>query len=519
MDWRMSEAAQTGNIKRMSEAAQTGNINRMSEAAQTGNINVLYELIQEDPYVLERIDQVPFLDTPLHIAACAGHVDFVMEMMNLKPSFARKLNQAGFSPMHLALKDEKIQAVLRLLKFDKGLVRVKGREGMTPLHHVVGTGNLDLSIRFLEVCPEAIEDVTVRDETAFHLTVKNDMFEAFEVLIGWLRRSRHEAAQQWENELLSWADIEGNTILHIAAIRNSPQVVEVLLENLSQDHINSKNLEGLTALDILLEHQRNERQVDNREIMDMLSTAGGLRGSSLPNNPHSSINVNSFRSKMSYFQKFTTIAARGKKGIPYEMRNAFLVVTVLIITATYDALLNPPEKSDDVSFQNYQVSGSYSFSQQANPPMGGDNPAQDITDLIDASSMFWLYNTLTFWVALGLTAYLLPSRTICLLLLITLSLFGSCYMLLVAVVSWKQQFLVSLTPSHLLYHALSVVNYCLSTLIAVLVAFRIARYVIYRFVPRKKIFCLVQFVSFLFIVICILTPTVFNVQTMSFLWS
>ncbi|EOY18319.1 Ankyrin repeat-containing protein, putative [Theobroma cacao] len=485
---------------------------RMIEAARTGNINVLYELIQEDPYVLERIDQVPFLDTPLHLAAFAGHIDFVMEMTNLKPSFARKLNQVGFSPMHLALQNDKTQAVLRLLKFDKALVRVKGREGLTPLHHVVGTGNLDLSIRFLEACPEAIEDVTVRDETAFHLAVKNDMFEAFVVLMGWLLRSCHEAAQRWENELLSWRDIEGNTVLHIAAIRNRPQVVKVLLENLSQDHINAKNLEGLTALDIVLEHQRNERQVDNREIMDMLSKAGGLRGSLLPKNPNSSININSFRSKMSYFQKFATMAARGKKGISNEMRNTFLVVTVLIITATYDASLNPPNKGDNLLSENYQVSSFPRFSQKANLPTGGHNPPQEFTDLIDVSSMFWLYNTLTFWVALGLTAYLLPSRTICLFLLITLSLFGSCYMLLVAVVSWKLQYLISPKPLHLSYHALSIVNYSLSTLIAVLVATRIAGYVFCRFVPRRKIFCLVQLLSFLSIASCIVTPAVLNVE-------
>ncbi|EOY18305.1 Ankyrin repeat-containing protein, putative [Theobroma cacao] len=481
---------------------------RMIGAAQTGNISVLYELILEDPYVLERIDQVPFLDTPLHVAACAGHVDFVMEMMNLKPSFARKLNQAGFSPMHLALRNDKIQAVLRLLKFDIGLVRVKGREGLTPLHHAVGTGNLDLSIRFLEACPEAIEDVTVRDETALHLAVKNDMFEAFEVLMGWLRRSRHEAAQRWENELLSWRDIEGNTVLHIAAIRNRPQVVKVLLENFSQDHINAKNLEGLTALDIVLERQRIERQVDNREIMDMLIKAGGLRGSSLPKNPNSSINISSFRSKMSYFQKFVTMAARGNKGISNGMRNTFLVVTVLIITATYDASLNPPKKGDNVSSHTNKV-----WLLEANPPSGKYLPAEDWQNLVDASTMFWLYNTLTFWAAIGLTAYLLPNRLICLFLLITLSLFGSCYMLLVAVISWKLQSLISLAPSYLTYHAVSVVNYCSSTLIAVLVSYRIASYVCCRFVPRRKIFCLVQLLSFLSIVICILTPAVLNVET------
>ncbi|MBA0871660.1 hypothetical protein Goshw_028730, partial [Gossypium schwendimanii] len=47
--------------------------------------------------------------------------------------------------------------------FDEGLVRFKGREDLTPLHHVVQTGNVDLLIKLLAVCPEAIEDVTFRD--------------------------------------------------------------------------------------------------------------------------------------------------------------------------------------------------------------------------------------------------------------------------------------------------------------------------------------------------------------------
>ncbi|MBA0635995.1 hypothetical protein Godav_022168, partial [Gossypium davidsonii] len=67
---------------------------RMIEAAQTGDINLLYELILNDPYVLERIDDVPFFQTPLHVAASAGHIEFMMEMIKLKPTFARKLNQA-----------------------------------------------------------------------------------------------------------------------------------------------------------------------------------------------------------------------------------------------------------------------------------------------------------------------------------------------------------------------------------------------------------------------------------------
>ncbi|MFQ6624765.1 hypothetical protein Gotur_003900 [Gossypium turneri] len=98
----------------------------------------------------------------------------MMETIKLKPTFARKLNQGGFSPMHLAdLQNDRTQAVLRLLRFDEGLVCVKGRKDLTPLHHVVQIGNVDLLVKLLKICPEAIVDVTVRDETVFHLAVKN----------------------------------------------------------------------------------------------------------------------------------------------------------------------------------------------------------------------------------------------------------------------------------------------------------------------------------------------------------
>ncbi|TYG51592.1 hypothetical protein ES288_D10G270600v1 [Gossypium darwinii] len=97
-------------------------------------------------------------------------------------------------------------------------IRVKGKGGLTPLHHVIRTGDADLLFKFFEVCPKGIEDVPV-----FHISVK-DKFEAFQVLVRWLIRSRHEAAQRWEKEPISWADMEGKTVLHVAAIRNRPRV-------------------------------------------------------------------------------------------------------------------------------------------------------------------------------------------------------------------------------------------------------------------------------------------------------
>lgn len=96
---------------------------------QIGNIDELYEVIHENPYILESIDAVPFINTPLHVASASGNLPLAMEIMNLKPSFARKLNTYGLSPLHLAIEEGQTRLVLSLLKVDPNLVRLPGREG------------------------------------------------------------------------------------------------------------------------------------------------------------------------------------------------------------------------------------------------------------------------------------------------------------------------------------------------------------------------------------------------------
>ncbi|KAK9204185.1 hypothetical protein WN943_014443 [Citrus x changshan-huyou] len=189
---------------------------RLNEAAQAGNVDALYELIWEDAYLLDQIDQVPFVDTPLHTAASMGHINFALEIMRLKPSFARKQNQYGFCPLHLALQKTHTQMVLRLIDVDRNLVRLQGREGVTPLHYVAEKGNVDLLCKFLAACPESILQVTIRKETALHFAAKNDKLEVLEVMLGWLRFVN-------KDDILNWKDDEGNTLLHISISRSHIQ--------------------------------------------------------------------------------------------------------------------------------------------------------------------------------------------------------------------------------------------------------------------------------------------------------
>ncbi|KAH1045697.1 hypothetical protein J1N35_036481 [Gossypium stocksii] len=320
------------------------------------------------------------------------------------------------------------------------------------------------------------------------------MFEAFQVLVGWLMRSRHEPAH-WKKELLSWPDIDGNTVLQIAAIRNRLRYCW----NTCRDQINAKNLEGLTALDIQSQYPWNERQPDR--IIDTLSKAGGLSGSSssLPNSSISSFRIESLKEKMSRSQKWATRPGQDKKGMAYEMRNTFLVATVLIITTTYEASLNPPKKPDESPSMKFQVSfsqdrllTSHIFLHKADintEPIPGPSTV-DVSKKVDSFeySSFWFYSTVTFWAALFLTALLLPPHLFSSLALLTLSFFGRSYMNLfdVSSWSWKHSYGFSNKNAHLLYDVAPFCNFLFSTLLVVLVSYQTMFYVCRRVTLRNQ---------------------------------
>ncbi|XP_017984269.1 PREDICTED: ankyrin repeat-containing protein At2g01680-like [Theobroma cacao] len=290
---------------------------RLRSAAQSGNIDALYDLIEDDADVLRRIDEMEFVDTPLHIAAAAGHTDFAMEVMNLKPSFARNLNQGGFSPLHLASRyPETVMVVDDLLSIDKDLVRVKGREGYTPLHYAAREEDAPLLLKFLEHCPNCILDLTIRKQTALHVAAQYNKLEAFKAILFWIQGSDKYLDSE-KRRILNLQDKDGNTVLHIAASENQLEMVRLLTEIKKVDR-KKVNRSGFTALGVL----EAQARVD-REIVNIL-----IRAKDRP----------SMIRRVSYFTKFQ----RDIEEMKPDTNNALLVVFALITAMSYQAFLSPP---------------------------------------------------------------------------------------------------------------------------------------------------------------------------------
>lgn len=89
----------------------------LKAAALVGDIYLLYTLMQVDPYLLEHMDLIPFVDTPMRIAASPRHTSFATDIMRVKLSFSWKLNQHWLSLMHLALQYEAIYEHYTMLIF------------------------------------------------------------------------------------------------------------------------------------------------------------------------------------------------------------------------------------------------------------------------------------------------------------------------------------------------------------------------------------------------------------------
>ncbi|GAA0186656.1 homeodomain transcription factor [Lithospermum erythrorhizon] len=178
-------------------------------AAQTGDVDLLHNLLKVDPQILDVL-ALTTSDTLLHIACVGGHLNFVQEMVKLKPSWTNELNHHGFSPLDIASADGYVEIVTELLNFDTNLCMVRGRGGEIPLHFVVARGRVKVMKEILAAEVDSVLCKNARGETCLHLAVKNHQFEGFKVLVDHIKKFNMDAIM---NEM----DSKGDTFMHLVA--------------------------------------------------------------------------------------------------------------------------------------------------------------------------------------------------------------------------------------------------------------------------------------------------------------
>ncbi|PIN12265.1 hypothetical protein CDL12_15124 [Handroanthus impetiginosus] len=325
----MSECECESHQVQIREPALDARMKTMNHYARTGDIGALYTSMKENPRLLEEMDQVRFIHTPLHEAAAFGQTNFALEILNLMPSFGKKLNPEGLSPLHVALEKKKITTARSLVRMDKQLVRVKGKEGFTPLHFAARNASnhdeLEILADFLHECPESIHDLNNRFQTAVHVALEyNDHNGASTLLLKWIRLTSRES-------ILGSEDVDGNTALHTAVKYCRAEAAKVLVELVK---LNPKNVSNETPLDIA-----DEYPTTTETVKKILIDAGARKAKQLPKLESKGEYL---QTKVTFFEYLFQLCFSAYRDFVLNLRSDIMVVAVLITTATYQAVLQPP---------------------------------------------------------------------------------------------------------------------------------------------------------------------------------
>ncbi|CAK8535837.1 unnamed protein product [Lathyrus sativus] len=296
-------------------------------------VNLLVNLSENVGLEVVGFDQACF-----HIAASRGHSDVVRELLNKWPDLTQLIDENGNSALHHACNKGHREIVWILLKRDSNLALQYNNNGYTPLHLAVMNGKVSVLNDFVSGSSASFHCLTREEETVFHIAVRYGCYDALVFLVQIANGTN----------LLHCQDRYGNTALHLAVSGGRHKMTDFLINKTKLD-INTRNSEGITALDIL---DQAMDSAENRQIQTTFIRAGGRR----------SIQSSSFSLELdkAYSPSPPSRLSPSRHYIPTEME-------ILNEMVSYDCLSPPPvSKSTESRSPQLQINETFDN--------GTDNP-------------------------------------------------------------------------------------------------------------------------------------------------
>ncbi|KAH6782952.1 hypothetical protein C2S52_007911 [Perilla frutescens var. hirtella] len=292
---------------------------KLFETATQGSISSLQQLLKEDTLILDRAVVNSFNETPLHVAAMLGHVDFVKEIIELKPQLVNELNSQKSSPLHLASAKGHVDVVKALLSADQGTCLARDRNELTPIHLAASKGRVEVMRVLLEAQPHAARLTVYGGESILHLCVKRYQLEALKLVVETVDET---------HELVNSKDVDGNTALHLAVADKQVETTKFLVSVGGVELVNAVNNEGMTTVDVLI---RSRRDVRDSEIEESLKQARGC-GSKMKTNNYIPLTNCKNQKKNSW----------DNRNWLEQTKSTLMIVATLIATMAFQIGVNPP---------------------------------------------------------------------------------------------------------------------------------------------------------------------------------
>ncbi|XP_061999170.1 ankyrin repeat-containing protein BDA1-like [Rosa rugosa] len=158
---------------------------RLYQASVEGSISSLNTLIQNDPLLLRRVSLTTLSETPLHVSALLGHLEFSKIILTHNPRLAKELDSSRRSPLHLASAEGHKELVQVLLFAFPDACLFPDQEGRIPLHYAAMRGRVEVVKELIRAKPQSItlEVLGRSGETSLHLCVKHNHLDCLKILV------------------------------------------------------------------------------------------------------------------------------------------------------------------------------------------------------------------------------------------------------------------------------------------------------------------------------------------------
>nr|POE71731.1 isoform j of transient receptor potential cation channel subfamily a member 1 [Quercus suber] len=113
-------------------------------ASAFGCTTTLESLIDKDPCIIHKISLTTFSETPLHISALLGHLDFTKTLLTQNPCLAVELDSHKRCPLHLASSEGHIEIVQGPLTIYEDACLFHDQNGRIPLHYAAMRGQVEV---------------------------------------------------------------------------------------------------------------------------------------------------------------------------------------------------------------------------------------------------------------------------------------------------------------------------------------------------------------------------------------
>ncbi|KAL7160174.1 hypothetical protein ABFS83_01G076600 [Erythranthe nasuta] len=313
---------------------------KLFEAAMEGSVSSLQKMLNEDPLILDRFSINCFSDTPLHVAAMLGHVDFVKEIVRTRPHLVNESNSHRSSPLHLASAGGHLDVVKAILSVgDHRSCLARDRNGLTPVQLAALKGHIEVMKTLLRAKPEAAQGATEygggREENILHLCVKHYRLEPLKLLV--TTALAHPL-------FINSKDSDGNTLLHLAVADKQVETINFLL-SVPAFEVNALNLDGKTAVDVLIQSRRDLRDMEIEESLKKGGGIGNLESNAPPPqdmNYSTLYSSNSSSTKMRKKDNTWNGMLKQQSEWLERKKDSLMIVASLIATMAFQVGVNPP---------------------------------------------------------------------------------------------------------------------------------------------------------------------------------